>query len=334
MANGVSVIICCFNSALRLPETLKYLALQIVPPEIPWEIILIDNASTDETSAIALNEWNKYDLPNVAFTVLTESKPGKNFAFKRGSYSAAHDFVLTCDDDNWLHPNYIAQASKIMTANTNVGVLGGCGIFCPEKPVRAEIKTHKTAFVNGSQTWAATEHWVYGAGSVYRKHILLEFYKAGWLQITSGRTGSKLICGEDVEICFMFFLNGYEIAANNQMLFNHFVPLKRQSMDYILSLTYWQAYSYVLLTGYIMLLDNDNNPIGTKLNEQFIATLKALTVISGKLLLQKILKKQPVSFQQKQALNMHNGIFRALVNNRGKIIRHFEHLKALCHQPQ
>jgi len=45
MNNGVSVIVCCYNSIIRLPQTLKYLSLQCVPSEIHWEIIIVDNNS-------------------------------------------------------------------------------------------------------------------------------------------------------------------------------------------------------------------------------------------------------------------------------------------------
>ena len=36
---GVSVIVCCHDSAARLPETLAHLARQKVDPGIPWEVL-------------------------------------------------------------------------------------------------------------------------------------------------------------------------------------------------------------------------------------------------------------------------------------------------------
>ena len=57
---GVSVIVCCYNSAERLPETLKYLSMQNVPENMPWEIIIVDNNSTDSTNDVAMEIWNGF----------------------------------------------------------------------------------------------------------------------------------------------------------------------------------------------------------------------------------------------------------------------------------
>ena len=54
MAEGVSVVICCYNSAERLPRTLTHLAAQRVSEKLPWEVIVIDNASQDKTGEVAL----------------------------------------------------------------------------------------------------------------------------------------------------------------------------------------------------------------------------------------------------------------------------------------
>lgn len=50
---GVSIVICCYNSASRLPETLQHIAEQEVAANISWEVIVVDNASTDNTQEIA-----------------------------------------------------------------------------------------------------------------------------------------------------------------------------------------------------------------------------------------------------------------------------------------
>ena len=47
---GVSIVICCHNSAKLLPRTLEHLRAQEVDSTIPWEVIVVDNASTDNTA--------------------------------------------------------------------------------------------------------------------------------------------------------------------------------------------------------------------------------------------------------------------------------------------
>ncbi len=65
MSSGASVIVCCYNSAARLPHTLAHLAGQIVPEDFFWEIILVNNASTDNTVECATAIWNKLQPKNV-----------------------------------------------------------------------------------------------------------------------------------------------------------------------------------------------------------------------------------------------------------------------------
>ncbi|WP_295720284.1 glycosyltransferase family A protein [Mucilaginibacter sp.] len=326
MQLGVSVIICCYNSAARLPDTLKHLALQRVPAGILWEVIVIDNASTDNTFQVASQEWEKYTIPNAGFRLLSQPIPGKNHAHKMGIEAANYEYILTCDDDNRLCADYVSIAYESMSADNKIGVLGGCGIFDPQQPAWSDIEKHKQSYVNGPQTWASTAHWVYGAGCVCRKSLFINLYNKDWQQITSGRNGTKLICGEDVEICFIIYICGYKIKSNDRLTFHHFVPLKRQSLKYILNLQYWISYSYVLLNNYLMLMDGDKRSVQKKLNDWSIYNIKALVMFTVKLARQKLIKLQPLSVDEKLKLQSHLGSLISIFNNRKKIIKHHSQL--------
>ena len=55
---GVSFLLCTYNGAPRLAETLACLAAQETPAGFPWEIIFVDNASTDGSVLL-------HDIPDV-----------------------------------------------------------------------------------------------------------------------------------------------------------------------------------------------------------------------------------------------------------------------------
>lgn len=327
--SGISVIICCYNSSERLPQTLRHLTLQKVPSHVNWEIILIDNASTDDTAAVAQREWAQYGLLNINLTVLSESTPGKNYAFNTGIEASKFEYILTCDDDNWLNTNYIALAFQLMEGDAQIGALGGCGIFEPELPFNPEIEQLSYYFVNGPQIWASTEHWVYGAGSVYRKSILTGLIGNGWRQITTGRKGKNLICGEDVEICFMFYLTGYKIIASDELKFRHFVPLKRQKIAYIVDLTFWLSYSHVLMNSYYPMLNDDKRPIGEIINKWLWGATKSYLKNLILLAFKKIKDQEKPTLEERLSFNRIQGTWYALLKNRKKIIDHHKHTKAL-----
>src|SRR5437867_4426773 len=122
-STSVSVVICCHNSAQRLPETLGHLARQKFEASIPWEVIVVDNASTDETPKIARNCW-----PAQARSILRivpEPQPGLSHARIRGFAEAKYAIVCFIDDDNWVCPDWVQTVAKTMSLHPEVGACGG-----------------------------------------------------------------------------------------------------------------------------------------------------------------------------------------------------------------
>src|SRR4051812_13912450 len=96
---GVTVLVCTYNGASRLPKTIEYLSSQTATNKISWEIIVVDNASTDNAAQIAKEEWAKYKLDTINFTVITEARPGKIHALEQGFSIAEFEYCIICDDD-------------------------------------------------------------------------------------------------------------------------------------------------------------------------------------------------------------------------------------------
>ena len=98
MNNGVSVIICCYNSSERLFETLSHLKSQKTN-NLNWEIIVVDNASTDDTFHVAEQMLRSSGLQ---YQIVKEPIPGLINARLKGETVSQYEFLLYCDDDNWL----------------------------------------------------------------------------------------------------------------------------------------------------------------------------------------------------------------------------------------
>ena len=54
---GVSVVVCTHDGAARLPATLAHLVSQTVPAGLAWEVVVVDNASTEATGTVAREAW-------------------------------------------------------------------------------------------------------------------------------------------------------------------------------------------------------------------------------------------------------------------------------------
>ncbi|QEM11415.1 glycosyltransferase [Mucilaginibacter rubeus] len=324
---GISVVICCYNCALRLPETIRHLAQQEVPAHLPWEIWIVNNASSDNTVQVAINEWQKYSSTGIEFNIVDEPTPGVLNARIKGINCARYEYLLFCDDDNWLNPSYVATAFEIMDANPEIGALGGCGEIVAEEPIAIDETLLSRLNANGPQHWAATDHWLYSAGMTIRKSIFMELAKHGWSLITTGRTGTNFLSGEDAEICFMFYLRGYQIAANNRLTFKHLIPVKRQSIKTIIDMAFWLSYSYYFLYGYIALINKEPvslNDLSTRLlKSHSLSLLRSLQAV----MMQVLKKGKRPTLEQRCTVLRHYGMVSSIIKNRKQVINHQQHIQ-------
>src|SRR4051794_28120754 len=95
--DGVSMVICCYNSSARITATLEHLAA--IKTDIPWEIVLVDNLSDDDTKEKALYAWNNNPLARLK--VVDEKNRGLMNARITGVRNASYSIISFIDDDNW-----------------------------------------------------------------------------------------------------------------------------------------------------------------------------------------------------------------------------------------
>jgi glycosyltransferase involved in cell wall biosynthesis len=235
--NGISVVICCYNSISRLHPTLTALSKQIFNSNILWEIIIVDNASTDNTGTVATEIWDSINKNNsIAFNVVYEYLPGLGNARKKGLSSAAYNFVLFCDDDNWLAPNYVEGVYTILSNDDCVAACGGKGlpVFETEKPFWFD--EYSEAYAVGSQSINEEDGTLlnlYGAGMAINKNAMAHLAATGFLPQMFGRTGKKLSSSEDTELTYAFVLTGYKLHYAADLLFFHFLPKERLEFYYL-----------------------------------------------------------------------------------------------------
>lgn len=105
----LSVIIACYNEEETLAEQLDGLAAQEWSE--PWEIIFVDNRSTDGSRAIA--EQYQQRLPNLKIVDAFE-KQGKSFALNKGIKAAEADWIAFVDADDQVAPGWLPAVAKAM----------------------------------------------------------------------------------------------------------------------------------------------------------------------------------------------------------------------------
>lgn len=121
-----SIIILTYNGADYISQLLRSLADQTYPND-RMEIIVVDNASTDDTASIIENNF-----PSVKLVELEE-----NIGFAAGNNQgllyASHDFLVFLNQDTVCHPEFLKVLVEVMLEN---GTLAACNpnIITPNPP--------------------------------------------------------------------------------------------------------------------------------------------------------------------------------------------------------
>ncbi len=120
MALRWSVIIPYYNEADFLPKTVASLVAQTVRP---LQLIFVDNASTDNSTAIIQSMM--IDHHDIEAIYLHEPQPGQISAMQTGLAHVTTEFVATCDADTFYPPHYLKLSTAIFdaTVETTVAVM-------------------------------------------------------------------------------------------------------------------------------------------------------------------------------------------------------------------
>jgi glycosyltransferase involved in cell wall biosynthesis len=236
MKKGVTIILCTYNGEKRLPKTLEYIASQSFKTPIDWELIIVDNASTDNTATVAAAEWGKYDTKNVPFSILKETRPGKIYALAQAFDKAQFDYSIICDDDNWLKEDYSEIVYNILEGDTKIGAVGGKGIAVADAPGLPEwFSKYEDGYATGEQGIQSGDvtarKYLWGAGLGTRTELYRKMYDK-FPSLLTGRLGKELTAGEDGEYCKRLILAGYKLYYDSRLIFQHFMPASRLTLQY------------------------------------------------------------------------------------------------------
>jgi glycosyltransferase involved in cell wall biosynthesis len=283
MKKGVSVIVCFYNALDRLTDTLHSLVIQDVKDGVDWEIIAVDNHSTDSSSKIVEDFQEKYQSI-VSISIIHEPIPGLSNARTAGINNSNYEYILFCDDDNRLDKNYIDTAYKLMQENSNIGMLGGKGIIDPKLELPFWFRSAEEAYAIGEQ--CSTEGnvtnirgYVWGAGMVMRQTAWQKVIDTGFKKfLLTGRTSaSKSLAGEDTEMCLLLQNAGYEIHYSGKLEFTHIIPASRLTWNYYKSVCKGFALAQIFAENYFLYFNNsEEGKFSKTLLASFCADIKML----------------------------------------------------------
>ena len=249
---GVSIIICCHNGASRLSETIRRIARQRVPAHIRWELLIIDNGCTDDSADIARAEWQKHRV-NAYMRIVKEKTLGLSCARARGFREARYEYIVLCDDDNWLEENYVSHVYNILSTNPNIGAVGGLGTLQFEvEPATPELSYIFAAGPQAPRSGKVLANKVYGAGCAIRSSGYQKIVANGFKSLLTDRRGVELASGGDYELCLALAIVGYDIWYDDQLRFTHFITRERLTWEYYMRYAVESSKCFNVIESYKM----------------------------------------------------------------------------------
>jgi glycosyltransferase involved in cell wall biosynthesis len=116
---SVSIVICTKNRAEQLGACLD--AISRIDSAVPWELVVVDNASSDNTRAVLDRFARTASFP---VTVLCEPTAGVGWAKNTGWSAASGEFIGFTDDDCYVEPDYPDRVCDLVL-QPEVGLGGG-----------------------------------------------------------------------------------------------------------------------------------------------------------------------------------------------------------------
>lgn len=231
MSVEISIIICTYNRAKYIYQTLEHIAQNKFPAS-KYEIILINNNSTDCTSQECKRFQNTY--PEIPFFYFVESQQGLSFARNRGIKEAHGEILVFLDDDAFVGSDYLQNLAKNLNKYP-ISAFGG--------KITPEFENGKAPawMSKWSYSWVSAidkgnqvclfkgKSFPIGANMGIRKNEV----PSNGFNTTLGRNKGNLMGGEEKDLFLRMKSLHAKIYYFPDIEVHHIIPEKRTTQEYI-----------------------------------------------------------------------------------------------------
>lgn len=245
----LSVIICTWNRAATLAVALDSIERSELPTGIGWEILVVDNNSSDDTRRVV--EAREARQPE-RYRYFFEPRQGKSFALNTAVEHARGDILVFTDDDVTVEHGWLGEILRIHDTTPCIGIGGKIvDAWSSPKPNWLSLDgpyglmTVIVKFDHGDEI-CELKTPPFGANMSLRKEI---FSKYGLFRTDLGPTSGSEIRGEDVEFCRRLILAGEKLLYAPKAVVFHPVIASRVTKRYFQDWYYAYGKSMARIEG-------------------------------------------------------------------------------------
>ncbi|MDP8255115.1 MAG: glycosyltransferase family A protein [Candidatus Alcyoniella australis] len=199
----LSIIVCTYNRSALLERCL--LSLIVAQQKRPFELLVIDNNSTDDTATVIQRLAARAQQADIALRWFNEPEQGLSAARNRGFHEAAGAFVAYLDDDAFVDQHWIERALEMIHGLEPDVLLLGAKVtpepgfaapeWMPDALVRKPPADLDERFVVADQARSL----IAGSNMIFRKHAL---ERLGGFDPQLGRIADRQRAAEETELFY------------------------------------------------------------------------------------------------------------------------------------
>jgi glycosyltransferase involved in cell wall biosynthesis len=245
---NITVILCSYNRCQSLVSALESLAASQLPGSVEWEVLVVDNNSSDQTRQVVEEFSHRY--PG-RFRYLFEPAQGKSYALNAGVRESQSEVLAFADDDATVEPGWLWSLTSALYDGEWTGA-GGRIVPVWPKPLPRWLSTSDpdimgpyVAFDLGTQAGPLTRP-PYGANMAFRREAFVKY--GGFRTDLGPRPGSE-IRREDIEFAQRLLDGGGRLRYEPDAVVHHPVTEARMTKSFVLRWWFWYGYGEVMELG-------------------------------------------------------------------------------------
>jgi glucosyl-dolichyl phosphate glucuronosyltransferase len=243
----LDVVVPTYNRASLLRRALESLLAADRPDELQCRVMVVDNASTDDTKAVVESFTPRSD-GHVYY--LYESKPGRSHALNAGIAATGGDLVGMIDDDEEVDRSWLLKIAEAFEdpATDFIG-----GPYLPrwggERPIWL-VRSYG-AVIGWAECGQTTQQFgpgcdamLMGGNAVIRRSAL---ERVGPYSADLGRTPTRLMSCEDEDMFTRLLQSGARGFYRPDLIIHHYVSPERLKKGYFRRWCFWRGVSLGVL---------------------------------------------------------------------------------------
>ena len=163
----ISLIICTRDRYHQLARCLKL--VRRITFDRPWELIIVDNGSTDDTAEVVRNFIKTADIRTIC---LFELKRGKSNGLNSALEMATGQILAFTDDDCYPAPDFLSQVWSAFD-DQSVGYIGGRIMLHDPADHPITINESMTPRTFPARSFVCAG-FIQGANMAFRRRVLLD----------------------------------------------------------------------------------------------------------------------------------------------------------------